>query len=499
VTNVDKTTLSSRELGHTTASLAVQISLRDYQTSMLDDCRAEYASGARAVLLVAPTGAGKTRAFCYVASRAAEKGNRTLILVHRRELLNQTSHTLAAFNVEHGLIASGQPETDAAVQVASVQTLIRRLHRMTWQPDLIVVDEAHHTTATTGHGRIIASYPNARVLGVTATPERLDGQGLGTHVGGFFDALVLGPSVHELIDQGYLSRPVVYAPKQALDLAGIRTRAGDFAKDELTAAMDRPSITGSAVDQYRRRCNGTPAIAFCASVRHAQHVAEAFALAGYRAASIDGTLSDSDRAERIADLGAGRLHVLTSCEIVSEGTDIPVVGAAILLRPTQSLALYLQQVGRALRPYPGKERTVILDHVGNSLRHGLPSDDREWSLDSKPRRQREQGNADAAPVRQCESGGAVHHPSLAECPECGHQYPAREIAEVDGELTEVDLEAAARIRQQRREQARAQTLDDLREVARRRGYSPRWAEHDYRARQRRQGGCHRRPGERGAF
>lgn len=406
-----------------------------------------------------------------------------MILVHRAELLRQTSETLTAFEVPHGLIASGVPETDEAVQVASVQTLVRRLSRMKWAPTLIVVDEAHHATATTGHGQVLKHFADARVLGVTATPERLDGQGLGIEAGGFFDELVMGPTVAELVELGHLSRPVVFAPPGTVDLSGIKTVAGDFSKGELAAAMDRPVITGSAVTHYRKHCDGAPAIAFCASVKHAEHVAEAFRAAGYSAASIDGTLDADTRAQRIADLGSGALHVLTSCEIVSEGTDIPRVSAAILLRPTQSLGLYLQQVGRALRPFPGKERAVILDHVSNCHRHGLPDDDRQWSLDSKPRRQRKQDD-DADPVKQCSECFAVHKPAPI-CPSCGYVYPvkAREIEQVDGSLEEVKRIAREKAKQ---EQSKAQTLEDLQRIAAARGYKPAWAEHVYKARQSRQ-------------
>ena len=330
------------------------IQLRDYQADITAALRHAYGQGYRAPLLVAPTGSGKTVLFSHIAYQAAARGNRTLILVHRQELLTQTSATLARFEVPHGLIAPGAEKTDDLVQVASVQTLVRRLGRLDWAPGLIVVDEAHHTTQETGHGRVLAHFADAKVLGVTATPERLDGKGLGIQAGGFFDALVMGPSVADLVEQGYLSRPVVFAPQTQLDLSGIRTLGGDFEKGALAAAMDRPAIHGDAVKHYRQYCEGTPTIAFCVSVSHAEHVAEAFRQAGFHAASIDGSLDDKTRRQRIEDLGAGKLHVLTSCEIISEGTDIPVVGGALLLRPTQSLSLALQQIGRALRPYPGK-------------------------------------------------------------------------------------------------------------------------------------------------
>ena len=459
------------------------IDLRDYQTDIVTAIRRAYGQGYKAPLLVAPTGSGKTVLFSYIAWQAAMKGNRTLILVHRQELLTQTSRTLGRFEVEHGLIAPGATLTEDLVQVASVQTLVRRLDRLTWTPTLIVVDEAHHTTADTGHGRILAHYDGARVMGVTATPERLDGKGLGVAAGGFFDCLVEGPTVAALVEQGYLSKPVVYAPKTQLDLSGIRTLAGDFDKGALAAAVDRPTITGDAVAHYRTYCANAPTIAFCVSVAHAEHVAEAFSQAGYQAASIDGTLDDHTRRQRIDDLGAGRLNVLTSCELIGEGVDVPIVGGALLLRPTQSLALYLQQIGRALRIHDGKEKAVIIDAVGNVLRHGHPLEDRQWSLDAKPRRQRKgQEQEDGERVKVCPECNAVHEPG-PECPECGYQYPAkaRRIEQVDGQLTEVkphDRRLAAR-----REQAGCKTLEDLKALGAARGYHQKWAEKVWESRQ----------------
>jgi DNA repair protein RadD len=451
------------------------IDLRDYQGTAVGAVRSSYARGCRAVLLTAPTGSGKTVMFSYIAQSAVAKGGRVLILAHRQELIRQTSETLEAFGVAHGLIAPGRPETDHAVQVASVQTIVRRLDRLDWQPTLIVVDEAHHATPTTGHGRVLAHFDQARVLGVTATPQRLDGQGLGVVAGGFFDDLVLGPTVQELVDARYLSRPVVYAPPGAPDLSGLRSIGGDFSQGELAAAMDRPAITGNSVEHYRKHCPGQPAICFCASVAHAEHVADAFKLAGYQATSIDGNMNDATRAERIADLGNGALQVLTSCEIVSEGTDIPVVAAAILLRPTQSLGLYLQQVGRALRPFPGKTHATILDHVGSCHRHGLPDDDRVWTLEGRKRRKTDP-DPDLA-IRQCPSCYTVHKPAPS-CPSCGHVYPvkSRILEQVDGELAEIQSTAA------KQEQKAAKSLEDLRRIAAARGYKPSWADHVHKAR-----------------
>ena len=458
------------------------IQLRDYQQGMVQDVRQAYGQGFRAPLLVAPCGAGKTVLFGFIAYQAAARGNRTLALVHRQELLTQTSRTLSRFEVAHGIIAPSAEKTDDLVQVASVQTLVRRLGRMDWTPGLIVVDEAHHTTQETGHGKVLAHFADAKVLGVTATPERLDGKGLGIRAGGFFDVLVEGPTVAALVEQGYLSRPVVFAPQTQLDLSGIRTLGGDYEKGALAAAMDRPAIHGDAVKHYRQYCNGAPAIAFCVSVAHAENVAEAFRQAGFQAASIDGSLDDKTRRQRIEDLGAGKLHVLTSCEIISEGTDIPVVGAALLLRPTQSLSLALQQIGRALRPCQGKERAVIIDAVGNVLRHGHPLEDRQWSLDSKPRRQRKSDDVDRTTVKVCPHCECAH-PHAPACPSCGHEYPnqARHIEQVDGAL--VEIKPGDRRLALKREQAQCKTLAELRELGRAHGYREGWADAIWRYRQ----------------
>jgi superfamily II DNA or RNA helicase len=429
-----------------------------------------------------------TVCFAHITDGAAAKGNRVYILVHRDELLRQASDTLTECGVRHGLISPRYtPDYTRAVQVASVQTLVRRTH-IAPPPDLIVVDECHHATAGSWR-RVLSAYPAARVLGVTATPARLDGQGLGIDCGGVFDDMVLGPPVHELITRGFLSRPVYYAPPSRADLSGIRKQGGDFARRETAARMDKPTITGDAVAHYRKICHGAPAVAFCASVAHAEHVAETFRAACIPAATIDGTLTDHERKKRVYDLGNGTIRVLTSCEIINEGFDLPVVTAAILLRPTHSLSLHLQQVGRVLRTHPGKACSFILDHVGNLERHGLAEEEREWSLDGKQGKSGGKKDADER-FKQCPQCFAVHNPA-PKCPQCGYEYTPkpRALEEVDGELQEIDPAVImARRAAMRREQGQAETLQDLLAIAKQRGYKPGWAHHIYRTRQRKRQG-----------
>ncbi|WVR18291.1 helicase conserved C-terminal domain [Bordetella phage PY223] len=480
------------------------ISLRPYQQIAVDALRASFRAGKRAPLFQLPTGGGKTFVFSYVADGATKLRNRVLILVHRKELLTQASMSLAKIGLRHSLIAQDKhireaiglhveelsaPFVDLAapVAVASVDTLIRRLGSIT-APQLIICDEAHHLTKGNKWGKAVAHFPDARLLGVTATPVRTDGKGLGVAADGYFDDLICGPSMRELIGMGFLLPPTVYAPPSVLDLTGVRTSGGDYATADLAARVDKPTITGDAVEHYRRICPYVPAIVFCVSIAHAEHVAAQFRASGFDFRVIHGGMHDAERRNLIRALARGQIHGLTSCDIISEGTDIPVVGCGILLRPTKSEGLYLQQVGRVLRPSPGQERAYILDHVGNCLIHGLPDADREWTLEG--RKKRKKGEAKEEPtykVLQCEKCNAAssiedakaaaqqrgHPPGVLCCKECGAVFEsdARQVDQQDGELVAVEGEAAEALRRTRKaEERRATTYDDFVELGKARGY-----------------------------
>lgn len=456
--------------------------LRDYQVRCRDDLRAAFGEGFRAVLLVLATGGGKTPIFSGIAAGASQKGKRVLVLAHRRELIRQASQKLYAWGVPHGIIAPGHTATRDLVQVASVQTLSRRLGDPRYAaPDLIILDEAHHAIAGQW-AQVLAAYPRARVLGVTATPQRLDGLGLGVEAGGIFEKMVLGPSTADLIGMGYLTPARVFAPAEAPDLRGVRTRGGDYEQGALADAMSAPKIVGNAVEHYARHAPGLPAILFSPSVAHAEATAEAFRAAGWRAVAASGATPAAERDAAIAGLATGAVQVLCSCDLISEGLDVPAVGAVILLRPTKSLGLYLQQVGRGLRPAPGKTHLIVLDHAGNTLTHGMPDAPREWTLAGKKRREKDQ----VPPARQCPNCYAVHAPA-PKCPECGHVYEAapREIEHVDGALEEIDAARLAVLRTTplRKLLSRARSRDELQEIARARGYKPGWVHHVMRERE----------------
>ena len=414
------------------------MNLREYQQQCIDDLRSAFAKKHRRVLLVAPTGAGKTVMFSYLTQKLTERGNRVLLLAHRDFLLDQIGGTLARFGIPHGFIAAKRKrELCHLTQVAGVHTLKNRVGKIAWQPDWIICDEAHHATAGSWN-TIMQAYPAARVLGVTATPQRLDGKGLGD----VFDHMVLGPRVQDLMDGGFLSRVRYYSPK-TVSTEGMRTRMGEYDRAETERAVNTRGVTGHAVEWYKKACDGAPAIAFCASIAHSENVAEGFRAAGYRWQALHSKMSYADNQAAIQKLGNGELHGVSSCDIISEGFDVPVVTAAILLRPTKSLGLHLQQIGRVLRPAPGKERAIVIDHVGNvahckanrwSLIHGKAEDDRVWSLNG---REKEKGEA---PVRRCEACFAIIPAAAEVCPECGHereQGVRGEVKQLDGDLEEL--------------------------------------------------------------
>lgn len=466
---------------------------RPYQDRGIDDCQTAFELGHQRILYVLPTGGGKTVIFVKIAELASAVGTRTCIIVHRENLLNQAAKKLREVGIPYSIIAPGHSFFGDKVCVASVDTLVRRLGRYPFE--LLIPDEGHHAVSPK-YQKVFAAYPDAHVLGVTATPERLDGTGLKA----VYQKMVLGPSIRQLIDDGYLVEPVAFGPKKALNLNNVHTVAGDYNLRELAEAMDKSTVTGDAVEHYRQLSHGKPAILFAVNVKHAEDAAAEFRAAGYRAASVDGvTMSKQEAARRIRGLADGSLDVLTSCDLVSEGTDVPGIATVIGLRPTKSLALYLQQVGRGLRPVyaPGfdlstregrlaaiaasdKPHAVVLDHAGNTLRFGFADDEREWTLEGKVRRGSGANNIANLQVRQCPSCYRCHKAGVPACPNCGHAYAVDVEAGPDvedGQLVQIDKEALRRARSEMIRKAR--TFKELKDVAKKLGYQPQWAWRTY--------------------
>lgn len=407
--------------------------LRPYQAEALERLRASMRSGHKRIVLVAPTGSGKTTIAAAAIDSAVNRGRRVLFLAHRDELIAQCSQRLAEHGLPHGIIKAGYGGGDLwPVQVASVQTLVRRSGPPS---NLLVVDECHRTLAET-YLKILDRYPEATVIGLSATPYRTDNRGLGD----VYTDLVEVATPSQLIELGFLLRPRIFAPSTP-DLAGIRRVAGDFNQRELTLRCDVPVLIGSIVEHWGHLARGRRSVLFAASIEHSRHLVAALRGAGARAAHLDAETPLDERAAILRLLRDGELDVVSNVAILTEGWDLPALSACIMARPTQSTGLFLQMAGRVMRPFDGKADAIILDHAGNCHRHGFPDEDRVHSLEATPSRTTASGEA---LVKTCPRCFLVYPLGLGQCPDCGYEPPgggAREMAPraVDGELVELEV------------------------------------------------------------
>ena len=447
---------------------------RPYQRELIEGVSRSFAAGNRNVLMQSPTGSGKSVMISHMIHTAVAKEKTAHLLCHRRELLDQLSGTLWEAGVPHGHIAAGRTyQPHHRVQVGSVQTYVRRLAKIA-PPDLLAVDEAHHAPATS-YRRILKHCARSYTVGLTATPVRTDGSGLDD----LFQDIVLGPSVSWLIDEGYLAPYRIIRPPEQVSTQGIRITRGDFARGELEQKMDRSVVVGDAVDHYLRHVHRgdrkTVCLVYCVSRKHAKHVEQAYRERGINARYVAGDTPDEARRRYIKGMAHADPEVIVSVDLFGEGLDVPRLDAVQLLRPTQSLALYLQQVGRCLRPHPGKT-AIVLDHAGNTYRHGLPDDDYGWTLEGTARRRKSEEEL-ALSLKTCKECYAIYPASRPACPACG-EAPETDVRkampeQIDGDLVEVDLEAVRA--QRRREEGTARGIEDLVALAKDRGYNPAWA------------------------
>jgi DNA repair protein RadD len=454
------------------------IQLRPYQLEGERRIRDAFAQGFRAPLYVLSTGGGKTITFSSIAHSAERRGRRVLILCHRVELVEQIVESLKNFDVTPDVIAAGHHRDRHAVYgahsvaVASVQTLIRRLKDYQ-PPNLIICDEAHHCVGNNSWAAVMKAYPDAKRLGVTATPCRLDGRGLGT----YFDTLIRGPSEQELIDAAYLVRTRIVAPQLA-SANGLHVRMGDYVIGESEALMDKPKITGDAFSHYMKHTPNEQGLIFCTSVKHSMNVAAHFRDNGVPALHLDGDTDKTIRRMAFADYRAGKILLLTSKDIFSEGVDCPGARVGIMLRPTQSLALYRQQKGRTMRPAANKDHATLLDCVRNCENPGfelLPGEIDPWELTDDSMRRK---NKPAVGVKVCPKCFSACSPRAYKCvnaPDCEHIFKTKEdkLKREDGELQEITPEELERRRVRRElgyQQFKATTPEALAEVFRKKGY-----------------------------
>lgn len=463
------------------------INLFPDQIEFVDAIRQEIKSGSRSVLGVASTGFGKTIVSAYLTRSAEQKGNSAWFMCHRKNLLKQTSQAFWKLHIEHGLIASGRRQSVLPVQVATVGTLNSRLDKLQ-PPQLLIVDEAHLSMAATWVK--VVDWCKERgsiVIGNSATPERLDGKGLGY----LFDSMVEAKPMRWLIDNGRLSDYELYSAVPP-DLKGVKTVAGDYSLDQLAAAMDKPKLIGDAVAHWKKLAYGLRTIAYCVNIEHSKHCCDLFNLSGIPAVHVDGTSTDAVMQDAIEGFADGRYMVLFNCQLMTEGFDLSAqvnrdvpIEACILLRPTQSLALYMQMVGRALRVKP--KPAVILDHAGCAMRHGLPDDEREWSLAGRKKRKRGDQEPPVS-IQQCGFCYGVFRPGVDICPLCGAPVEKKErptLAHDDGELVKINVEASRK--QKRQEVGMSRSIDELVALGHRRGMKDPagWAANVYAGRHKR--------------
>lgn len=440
---------------------------RDYQSAIEQAIYAEWAAGARNVLGVLPCGGGKTFVFSRIASAAATA---VCSIAHRSELVGQMSIALAREGVRHRVIG---PDTlhracsslhmdefkrsfidpGSRVAVASVDTLVRMDANDPWlrQVGLWIQDEAHHVLADNKWGKACALFPNAYGLGVTATPTRADGRGLGRHADGLMDAMVVGPSMRELINRRYLTEYRIFAPPNDLDLTAVPTTdSGEFSPVPLRKAVRGSRVMGDVVKHYLRIAPGKLGVTFAVDIDAATDIAAAFRAAGVPAEVVTSKTPDTLRTAVLRRFRNRKVLQLVNCDLFGEGFDLPAIEVVSFARPTQSFGLYCQQFGRACRTLEGKQHALIIDHVGNVERHRLPDAPREWSLDRRERRSRS-APSDVIPVRTCLNAECmgVYERVLSACPYCGHVPPVagRSTPEqVDGDLHELDPAVLAAMR-----------------------------------------------------
>ena len=416
--------------------------------------------------MVMPTGAGKTHTKTHIST---VKGVPTCHIAHRQELVLQISESLASFGIYHNIVAPvgvvrfcAQRHTvkfgrsyydpNAAAAVAGVQTLLRRqddqhVKQFRARVGLWDIDEAHHVLPGNQWGRATELFPNAVGLGVTATPLRCDRKGLD----GIFDHMVVGPSMRHLIDQGHLCDYRIFCPPESLDTANLRISqsSGEYVQKDLVAETERSTIVGDIVEHYLKIAPGKRGLTFTVDVKSAENVANAYNAAGVPAAVVTAKTPDSVRTNLLDQLARGDVKQLVNVDLFGEGMDCPVLDVISMGRPTQSYGLYVQQFGRPMRPADGKDHAMVIDHVGNVVRHGLPDAEREWSLAAPESRRAKKNEPQEIGVTACTECYRPYYRHLKACPHCGHQpVPSERSAPkfVDGDLIELDPTVLAQMR-----------------------------------------------------
>lgn len=444
--------------------------LRPYQTDIIDRIYQSWAARNQNVLAVLPTGAGKTVLFSHIISQT--KGM-TFAIAHRQELISQMSMALARYGVYHSLLAPQNIikwiihrhikelgvhyyNPDSNHIVCGVRSLWNRREKpgvaeRIARAALVVQDEGHHVAGNNEWCKVLGVFPaTTKGLFVTATPERADGKGLGRHASGIVDDMIVGVGMRDLIHDGYLTDYRIFGPYTNIDMSSVKVgSSGDYVQKGMISAVRKSQIIGDVPKAYLQFAAGKIGVTFVPDVQTGEDMAQAYSAAGVPSRLVHAKTPNKERQESIDMLARGDLKNLVNVDIFGEGFDLPAIEVCSMARPTESYPLFAQQFGRALRPMDSKTHAIIIDHVGNVKRHGLPDRHREWSLDNREKRSKDKKDPDLIPVRTCRQCLAVYESWEKDCPFCGYVYTpdARgTVEQVDGDLYELDPSILASMR-----------------------------------------------------
>ncbi|WP_288627831.1 DEAD/DEAH box helicase [uncultured Lactobacillus sp.] len=442
--------------------------IRDYQKKLINGLRNSMASGHKNIMVQSPAGSGKSITMAEIAKRITQHEMNVLFVVHRRELVKQIKSTFVSWGVNMNFC-----------EIYMVQTATRRLEKLI-KPEYIFVDEAHHSLAKT-YKRIFDYFPAAHVIGFTATPIRLSGKGFKE----VYDDLIIGPKISWLIKNHYLA-PYTYYSVNLIDQKQLkRSSTGDYTRQSMEKA-GKNIIYGDVINAYRKIANNSKAIIYSYSVQSCKQVAEEFNKNHISAQEVDGKTDKDTRKKAMQDFRTGKIKVLVNAELYGEGVDVPDCQTVIMLRPTQSLSLFIQQSMRCMRYKPGKN-AIIIDQVANYTRFGLPDFDRDWTLEDRAKHPQREGGSDGPAIKTCPECFGVILASCHECPLCGHSFEAefRKLAQDRrAELEKINLNAKELRERKKKEQELLlrdpSTFTSLKEFAiygKATGKKPGWAWH----------------------
>lgn len=416
----------------------MEINLRPYQLALKNKVREAFKNNKR-VILLAPCGSGKTVIASSIMQDAIKKGNKVWFIVHRSELMKQANDTLERYGI---------PKKN--IEVYMVQSLAHKLDKIKEEPNLIIVDECQHSSSST-YRKIINQYPNAYILGLSATPTRLTGKPLGD----IYETIISEVTAKQLIEMKYLADYSYYAPELNIDFNNIKIKAGDYDTEDVNRVMSKAKIYGDIIKTYKKLANNKKTILYCASIEYSKKMEKLFSENGYKIKHFDGTTPEKERQQIVEDFRNNKIQMLTNVDLIGEGFDVPDCECVLLLRPTQSLNLFIQSSTRCLRKN-GDKKAIIIDYVNNIQKHGLPTMDRQWSLDKKVKEYDNENDDGTLRIRVCKEcfstfeGGDV-------CPYCGAKYELTAI-EIEN-IKEVQLKKVEEERELKRQQYLSSVAD----------------------------------------